>query len=274
MTTNLTAIAFGHNLEKVKYPWRKTIMSVLPVVDEFILVLAGPHDDDTEQAVWDFQYSLKEDGTGLILNNIGEKLRVVKDKWPNSHTGLSNLANLAVEYASTKWVFQSQLDELFDEADYDELLRLPQLPSNYMAASFGFRHFCGDFQHTFPFIYQRVVRAFRTDSDFLFVGDASEAAGHGDVYSSSVTVNHVGKVHVGREEAAAFKEYMFQDQLYAHGKAFGDVDPLVLEAFVAGKLDFFKVFGETVKRGDVKEYNGPYCKYVREWAHELGVELG
>jgi hypothetical protein len=168
-----------------------------------------------------------------------------------------------------------QADEIFDEADYPELLSLRNLPDNYMAASFGFRHFCGDFRHVFPFVYERVVRAYRADSDFLFAGDAVQASGHGNVYSANVTVNHVGKVHVGREEAAAFKEYFFQKQLYANGKCWdGDVDPKVRAAYEKGELNFFEVFGDTVKRGDVKEYAGPYCKYVKEWAHELGVELG
>ena len=101
-----------------------------------------------------------------------------------------------------------------------------------------------------------------------------QASGTGDVYSANVTVNHVGKVHVGREEAAAFKEFMFQEGLYAHGKCWeGDVDFHIKDAYKEGKLDFFKVFEATVNRGDVKEYGGPWCKYVREWAHELGVEL-
>lgn len=261
MKTDLTAIAFGHNLEAVKYPWRQTILSVLPVVDEFVLVLAKPNDDRTEQRVYEFVEQMPQ-------------VNVQFSHWPDSHTGLGALANLAVEYASTKWVAQAQLDEIFDEADYDELLRLPKLSDNYMAASFGFRHYVGDFLHTFPFVYERVVRAFRTDSDYHFVGDAVQAEGHGDVYAANITVNHVGKVHTGREAQAAFKEFMFQEKLYAHGKCWeGDVDTHIRAAYEEGKLDFFKVFEATVARGDVKEYSGPWCRYVREWAHELGVEL-
>lgn len=252
-----------HNVNLIKYPWKYSALSVLPVVDRLIIMEAGPHDDDTREAVEDFASN-------------HDQISVVRCGWPANHDGLSQLTNLGVRRSAPGWVFQVQADEIFDEANYEEIRALENQPWRYKAANFNFVHYIGDFSHTFPFLYQSVVRAVRKlpdrQSEFVFVGDSAEAIGNGTALSTKITVHHVGKVHVGREEAAAVKEFRFQTELYA-GRVFDAPDPLIVAAHEAGRINYFEVFKSTVDEGKVSDYAGPWPEQLRAWAKECGVEL-
>jgi hypothetical protein len=288
MTTNLSAVTLLHNVDAIKYPWKQCIESAYPVVDRHVLVVAPPNEDDTEDQVLALATMFPEQivvVTGsknlwkqLIGNGVGAYY--FEDAvWPTNHNGLSGLVNVGFTMACERpdeWVFQLQADEILDEADYPELLRLPLLPEKFKAASWRFRHYCGDFHHIHPFMYaaadfpaqppQRIVRAVRYDSDWVNVGDAVQCQGTGEIYESSVIVHHCGKVHVGRSKEAAKKEYDFQTQLYV-GHAFSEADPRVVKAYQGNGINYFDI------GTDVREFAGPWPKWVKDYARELGEEL-
>ena len=172
-------------------------------------------------------------------------------------------------------MIQLQADEILDEADYDKYLSMPQAPEDVMAWRFGFRHLCHDFHHIFPFMYGAVdweqpgvIRACRSWSNFVNIGDAVAMEGDGVVDDLGNTIWHCGKVDAGREKAAAFKEADFQS-LYPPPFP----DPLVTKAFKEGRLSYEEIFAKAYQEGQVRDYDGPYPEQVRAYARYLGVEL-
>ena len=276
----ITSVTIGNSLEKIKYPWKYCLMSALEVADTAIMVLGGPHQDDTVNRVLEFAADNKrvkvvygkhdrQNVEAFLSKTAVANVEYHPDaNWPSHHWGLGDLTNLGLDFVETSWAFQLQADEILDETSCREMLSVPDCES----VTFAFRHYCGTPYYTFPFMYERVVRMGKTRTA-MALGDAAEWARVGRVYDSNILIHHVGKIHVGRQEAAAWKEFRFQDDLYK-GKAIGDVDPKIVEARNEGKLDFFKVFESTIKRGDVKEFAGDWPKYMKMWcSEELGVEL-
>jgi len=252
----LTSVTIVHNLERIQYPAIPfSIDSVLPVVEQAIIVNCGPHDDGTDALVR--EYALRN-----------PKVVVINDKWPTIHSGLSLVTNTGLLASRTEWAFALQGDEIVPEWSLDALRELDALPRYIKAAKFNFTHYCGDRHHTFPFVYQSVVRACRRSSMYRAVGDAAEFAGVGAVYQSNVNIHHVGKMHTGRASAGALKEFEFQSKLY---KDLFKTDPLVVEAHKSGEINYFKVFASAVERGEVSEYNGPWPAEMLKWLESLGA---
>jgi hypothetical protein len=251
-------------------------------VDRFVWVVAGPHEDDTEPCVLELARQHKDKvvivGNRMLAQSAGDlgitSYHLDTVVWPSNSDGLSILVNEGFWAAFSGWVFQLQADEILNENDYDEFLKLPTLADNFKAASWRFRHYCGDFRHIHPFMYaaadfpdfkpQRIVRCCRYDSDWVNAGDAAQCLGTGDVYESSIVVHHCGKVHVGRAMEAAKKEFDFQTQLYT---GVFDPDPRIVKAYKGGGIDYFTI-GE-----NIKEFSGPWPLWVKDYAKELGEEL-
>lgn len=290
----ISAVMILHNGDRIKYPWREAIASIKPAVDELIVVLAGPHEDNTADQL--VGLALDSDHIKIVYGPHDKdsmpKWKDLNDLayyreeavWPADHTGLSTLVNIGVEHVSSPWAMQVQADEIIDAVESgSEIAKIASLPPEVKAATFGFRHYCGDLKHIFPFVYgavdfddmeipgytRRVSRAIRVQSSWRFVGDAVQASGNGLVYNSKVLVHHVGKVHTGREEAAAFKEFMFQTQLYV-GHAFAEPDPLVVEAYNKQAADFFHIFQTSADR--IRPWAGKWPFWIHFWNKSLGLE--
>lgn len=296
MSTYLAAYTLWHNIKCLKYPYLESFRSAEPIVDKFVIVVAGPHEDDTLQEAFNLgnEYPDKvivvHGPDQVVCDAKCEVYWLPEIAWPKKpydHNRLSFLVNEGMNFCSDGtddgklWCFQLQADEILDENDYYHLLQLPSLPNNFDAASWRFRHYCGDFRHIDKFMYaaadyedvkfenypRRIVRACRYASDWVNVGDAVQMQGTGDVYESPVIVHHMGQISVGRAREAAKGKYDFQTQLYV-GSAFAEADPRVVSAYKSGEgLDFFNI------GTDIREFGGPWPKWVKEYAKSLGVEL-
>src|SRR5688500_11785901 len=92
------------------YPFVESIRSVLPLVDEFIAVVA---EDDEE--------------SGTAIEAIGDRrIRVLRSAWqPMGIDGveLSRQTNLALEQCTGAWAIYLQADELIHEDDHERLRR-------------------------------------------------------------------------------------------------------------------------------------------------------
>ena len=107
----VSGFTFVRNGIKFDYPFRESILSLLPLVDEMI-VNVPESDDDTLKAVKD----------------IGDpKVKIFETKWggdiPTGGKILSHHTNLALQKCTGDWCFYIQADEIISELDYDKIRR-------------------------------------------------------------------------------------------------------------------------------------------------------
>ena len=156
----ISGFSFGRNTSKLYYPIKESILSILPICDEFIFVL-GKGDED--------------DNTLEILESIDSpKLKLIHTEWdtekfPNG-TENAHQTYIAISHCTGDWLFYVQADEvvhekylpiiqkrcedLLDHAEVEGLL-------------FKYKHFFGDYEHYINHHgwYQNEIRIIRNRPD-------------------------------------------------------------------------------------------------------------
>ncbi|MBL7717031.1 MAG: hypothetical protein JNL01_16320 [Bdellovibrionales bacterium] len=200
------------------YPFRESILSLLPLVDELI-VNVGVSDDETLKAVQELQRSAPG----------GSKIQIFESHWPMNDPEkkkggliLSEQTNLSLDRCTGDWCVYLQADEVFHESDLPGLrqaLEEADAKPGVDGILFRYLHFYGSFdvvQETRS-AYRREVRAIRRASRARSVGDAQsfrlpDGSKLGALLSKA-RVFHYGWVRT--PEAMKEKTY-FMDRLY-HG---------------------------------------------------------
>lgn len=99
----LSGFTIARNIEKYDYPALESIQSILPICDEFIVVV-GDSDDHTLE---------------LIQSIPDNKIKIIETIWdPALRTGgqvLSQQTNIALSHCSGDWCFYIQGDEVLHE---------------------------------------------------------------------------------------------------------------------------------------------------------------
>ncbi len=136
----ISGFTFVRNAVKFDYPIMESIKSVLPICDEFV-VLVGNSEDKTLE----------------LINNINSpKIKIINSIWnDNLRKGGKVLAietNKAFAYISDKadWAFYIQADEILHEKYYDKIYyELSKYLNNKNVDGFlfGFRHFYGSYNY-------------------------------------------------------------------------------------------------------------------------------
>ncbi len=179
----LSGFTFCRNAVALGYPLRESILSILPIVDEFVVALG--HSDD---------------GTGELLEKIGSpKIRIVESAWDENQTTdarvLSEQATFALSHCRFPWAFHLQADEVIHEADLPGLQALiRQHNGNRQVLGFMFRfiHFLLDYRSVNPWAFRREVRIVRNDGQLRSAGDSCGFARKSDGL-------YLGKELLGRE---------------------------------------------------------------------------
>lgn len=136
----ISGFTMAKNASKLYYPWREAIMSILPIVDEFIVALGECDKDDNSRE--------------LIESINSDKIKIIDTKWdikkyPN---GMENAhqTDIAKEHCSGDWLFYLQADEVIHEkylpvikSRCEELLNDDEVEG----LLFKYRHFWGDYDH-------------------------------------------------------------------------------------------------------------------------------
>ena len=161
----VSAFTFCRNLVRMDYPFLESIRSLLPLVDEFIVVVGDSEDDTLDQVrsisdprikiietVWDI--SLKKDG--LIY---------------------AQQTNIALDACnpSGDWAFYLQGDEVLHEKDLPGIRRsMEEFKDNRSVLGLMMRyyHFVGDYWSLDPWAYRRALRIVRPGKVVRSVGDA------------------------------------------------------------------------------------------------------
>lgn len=152
----LSGFTFVKNASKLFIPAKEAIASILPLVDEFIVVLGDCDEDDTTE---------KD-----ILSLASEKIKIIHtvwepDKFPKN-TIFAQQTDIAKEACSGDWLFYLQCDEAVHEK-YLPVIKQALLKYNSDTEVEGFvfhyKHFWGDFEHYNPShtFYSKEIRIIR-----------------------------------------------------------------------------------------------------------------
>lgn len=148
------------NATKLYYPVKQAILSILPLVDEFVVALGNCDADD---------HTLEE------IESIGsEKIKIIHTVWdlqkyPNGMEH-AHQTDIAKEACSGDWLFYVQSDEVVHEKYLpvikkrcEELLNDKEVEG----LVFNYRHFWGDYNHYLVSHawYAKEVRIIRNDKD-------------------------------------------------------------------------------------------------------------
>jgi hypothetical protein len=128
------------NATKLYYPIREAILSILPIVDEFVVALGDcDADDHTREAIESIQ---------------SDKIKIIDTVWdlkkyPNG-TENAHQTDLAKSHCTGDWVFYLQADEVIHEQylpvikkQCEALLNDPEVEG----LLFNYIHFWGDYDH-------------------------------------------------------------------------------------------------------------------------------
>ena len=159
----ISGFTIVRNAIKYNYPAVESILSILPICDEFI-VNVGASDDDT---------------LGLIQSIASPKVRIIQTKWDFSEgkTVLSRQTNLALRECTGDWAFYLQSDEVIHENDLAGLKKkMAQYfnDPNVEALRFAWLHFYGSYYRyrIDSGWYQKQDRIIRNNGQIESIGDA------------------------------------------------------------------------------------------------------
>jgi hypothetical protein len=136
----ISGFTMGRNALKLYYPMRQSIESILPLVDEFVVVLGDSDADDTTRAE---------------IDAIGsDKIRIIDTVWniEKYPRGMEHAhqTDIARELCTGDWLFYLQSDEVVHEKDLDsirERCRELVFDKEVEGLLFRYRHFWGDYDH-------------------------------------------------------------------------------------------------------------------------------
>lgn len=128
------------NADKLYYPIKQSIESILPIVDEFVVALGNNDEDDNTRA--------------LIESIDSDKVKIIHTVWdlnkyPN---GMENAhqTDIAKNACSGDWVFYLQADEVVHEEDHPAIVKACREnleDKEIEGILFKYYHFWGDYNH-------------------------------------------------------------------------------------------------------------------------------
>ena len=163
----ISGFTIGKNVSKLYYPIKESILSILPIVDEFIVVLGDYDPDDTTRQ--------------QILSIGSDKIKIFDSAWDSKKYAngsiLAQQTDLAKSYCTGDWLFYIQADEVIHEK-YLPIIRsrCEQLLDDKEVEGLLFKyiHFWGDYDHyqTSHGWYKNEIRIIRNKPDFHSWRDA------------------------------------------------------------------------------------------------------
>jgi hypothetical protein len=136
----ISGFTMGKNARKLYYPMKQAVMSILPIVDEFIVVLGDSDADDTTRAE--------------IQSINSPKIRIIDTVWDIEKypRGMEHAhqTDIAKSYCKGDWLFYLQSDEVIHEQDLPVIRqRCEQLVNDEEVEGllFDYTHFWGDYNH-------------------------------------------------------------------------------------------------------------------------------
>jgi len=164
---SISVVFVGKNLILNGYPFVESLLSVLPLADEFI-ISEGYSDDDSLNYLWKFKkkYETRE-----------RPIFVYQDEWPDrSYHGeaITYVLERAIQKASKKWVLYLQADEIWHEDMIPYMLDIVSKDNfEFNSISFPYFHFINSWEPSKDTkYYQEAMRFVRNDRGIKLLGDA------------------------------------------------------------------------------------------------------
>ena len=154
-----------NNAVALGYPFRESIASALPIVDEY-LVNVGQGNDGTWEAV---------------ASMASPKIKAFRSDWNLEPTGgsvLSEQTNLALKRCNGDWILYLQADEILHEHDWPRLKRSMEehATGGVEGLVFDYLHFIASphvVTDDWSVFYPTAVRAIRNGRRVVSIGDAA-----------------------------------------------------------------------------------------------------
>lgn len=150
----LSGFTFLRNAKILGYPFEESIRSILPIVDEFVVVV-GKSEDDTLDAV-------------KKINS--KKIKIIESEWNESMKSKGFVyaqQKMIAQYSCTgRWAFYIEADEIIHEEDLSRILATVNAcdgDKNVEAILFDYLHFYGSANYIAisPAWYRRECRIIR-----------------------------------------------------------------------------------------------------------------
>jgi hypothetical protein len=133
----VSGATFVRNAVKFDYPVTESILSILPICDEFVVNVGE-----------------SEDGTLDVIGSVGDpKLKIIRSVWDeSSRTGgriLSEQTDIALGECRGDWIFYIQADEVMHEKYLDPVLQRMQTMEHMQEVQgllFDFLHFYSSYR--------------------------------------------------------------------------------------------------------------------------------
>jgi hypothetical protein len=163
----ISGFTIGKNISKLYYPMKESILSILPVVDEFIVVLGDCDPDDT---------------TRETIESIGsKKIKIIDSVWDTgrfqSGTIYAQQTHLAKKHCTGDWLFYIQADEVVHEKFLPVIQKRCREfldDREVEGLLFKYIHFWGDYWHYHDSHgwYRNEIRIIRNDPEIIPWRDA------------------------------------------------------------------------------------------------------
>jgi len=185
----ISGFTFVRNALSLGYPVRESLESVLPLIDELVVVVAKGDPDD---------------GTRDLIASLGdERVRVIDAVWNPSRLerAYADLTNIALDACSGDWCLYVQADEVVHEEDHPilrERCRVLLADERVEGLLFDYLHFFGDYHHVQrgQGWYPAEVRMVRNGLGIRSVRDA-QSFRHADGRRLTVAKGHARIFHYG-----------------------------------------------------------------------------
>jgi len=152
----ISGYTFVRNAVKLAYPLKESILSIIDLVDEFVIAYCPGDEDDT---------------TLELLNSIGSsKISIIPAAWEpekyKQNTLYSYLSDVAKDACTGDWLFYLQVDEVVHEKYINVIKAACQAyaaDANVEGLLFNYRHFWADYDHCFTHHgwYPKEIRVIR-----------------------------------------------------------------------------------------------------------------
>lgn len=134
----ISGFSFIRNGIKLGYPFMESMQSILPICDEFIIVVGNSNDGTKE----------------MILNLKEQKIKVIDSIWDDNNrilgSELAHQTNIALEAMTGDWGFYLQGDEIIHEDDLACIklnMELELQNPKIQGLLFSYLHFYGNYNY-------------------------------------------------------------------------------------------------------------------------------
>ena len=237
----ISGLTILRNAVELDLPFMASINSILPICDEFLVVL-GDSADSTEE---------------LLLSIGSPKIKIIKTVWDFKKYNrggnlLARQTNLGKQACSGDWIFYLQGDEVIHEDDLDWLrheLKFYLDKKKIDGFSFKYLHFWGDADH---YIFTEstgmdMIRIVRNRNDIVSSRDAHLFVRQKWIFSLPLRVVPAGcriyHYSYVKPEKTQEKRFLHYAQLYKGNKVIEkNKEKLEKDGFKYGDLRRFPVF--------------------------------